>query len=129
MAHYPTHGLSPYHAREQTIAALGGIPPTARQEALAFIDLTREEFAKNPAAYNEFFHALKLYEANLLDLKDTIIRLMLLCSGSPTLLRALNAFLPAGWALNLPMGDVAVELVTPEGRAVYPLPRAVPQPC
>ncbi|RDX54824.1 hypothetical protein OH76DRAFT_1479056 [Lentinus brumalis] len=126
MAHYS--GLSSSSAREGTIAELSTYFPAQRvQEALAFIDLARKEFAKNPAAYNEFFHALELYEENQLDLKDTIIRLMLLCSGSPTLLRALNAFLPTGWGLNVHIDDVAVELITPEGRAVHPLPRAVPQ--
>ncbi|RPD71776.1 hypothetical protein L226DRAFT_615291, partial [Lentinus tigrinus ALCF2SS1-7] len=105
MAHYPTQGLSTYRAREQTVAELSAIFPTRKVElALAFIDLVREAFAKNPAAYNEFFHALKLYESNALDLRDTIIRLMLLCSGSPALLRGLNAFLPAGFRLNVLMG-------------------------
>ena len=63
-----------------------------------------------------------------LDLKDTIIRIMLLCSGSPPLLRELNEFLPDGWRFDVRvMGDVAVEMVTPEERVMFPL--ASSRPC
>ncbi|KAI0711466.1 hypothetical protein C8Q76DRAFT_736738 [Earliella scabrosa] len=62
-----------------------------------------------------------------LDLKDTIIRIMLLCSGSPSLLRELNEFLPDGWRFDVVMGEGAVELVTPEERVMFPL--ASSRPC
>ena len=39
-------------------------PSRKVDHTLHFIDLVREAFARNPAAYNDFFHTLKLYESN-----------------------------------------------------------------
>ena len=66
-------------------------------------------------------------DTSRLDLKDTIIQLVLLCSDSPPLLRALNAFLPAGWRLNVAMGSIMVELAMPDERVLYPIARPIPQ--
>ncbi|KAI0747084.1 hypothetical protein C8Q80DRAFT_1179229 [Daedaleopsis nitida] len=109
-------------ARSEAAAALSKHFPSSQvRHALRFIEVVRKEFSRRPGAYDQFFQALKLYENQTLDLKDTIIRIMLLCCASPLLLREVNSFLPYGWRFEVLMGDVAVGLITPDERILYPL--------
>ncbi|KAH9887252.1 hypothetical protein C8Q73DRAFT_258066 [Cubamyces lactineus] len=110
------------YARASAFAALQEVySPTHVDRALDFIQLVREQLAGRPAAYDQFFKALKLYEEDRVDLVDVLLRLTILCADVPIILLKLNYFLPSGYSFSLSMRKQCVELSTPAGVLIQPL--------
>ncbi|KAI0336666.1 hypothetical protein GY45DRAFT_1376926 [Cubamyces sp. BRFM 1775] len=95
--------------------------PAQVDRALSFIRLVRERLAGRPAAYDQFFKALKLYEEDRVDLVDVLLQLTILCADVPVILVELNYFLPPGYSFSLSMRKRCVELNTPAGVLIQPL--------
>ncbi|KAI0654935.1 hypothetical protein C8Q70DRAFT_1024702 [Cubamyces menziesii] len=95
--------------------------PAQVERALDFIKLVRERLAGRPAAYDQFFKAIKLYEEDRVDLVDVLLQLTILCADAPIILLELNYFLPFGYSFSLSMRKQCVELHTPVGVLIQPL--------
>ncbi|KAI0371330.1 hypothetical protein BV20DRAFT_1051731 [Pilatotrama ljubarskyi] len=108
-------------SRVSAAAALSEVyPQRAVEKALDYVQLVRRQLAGRPAAYDQFFKALKLYEEGRVELVDVLLRLMIMCAEFPKLLQALNYFLPLGYSFNLSMSTRGIELKTPTGTLAQP---------
>ncbi|KAI0674589.1 hypothetical protein C8Q78DRAFT_605428 [Trametes maxima] len=107
------------HGRASAAASLSEIYSRRLiEKALDYLHLVRLQLSGKPMAYDQFFRTLKLYEEDRIELRDALIRLMVMCEECPNVLTGFNDFLPPGYCFGVhtmrqPPGPVSLQ--TPEG--------------
>ncbi|KAI0646582.1 hypothetical protein C8Q79DRAFT_678734 [Trametes meyenii] len=98
----PTDETGWEHGRASAAASLSEIYPRFLiEKALDYLHLVRYQLSGKPLAYDQFFRVLKLYEEDRIELRDALLRLMIMCKEYPVVLLELNYFLPPRYRFNV----------------------------
>jgi histone deacetylase complex regulatory component SIN3 len=88
------------------------------EDALAYLDEVKSEFAGQPHVYNRFLDIMKEFKAQTIDTPGVIDGVLQLFHGRRNLIIGFNVFLPPGYKIELSDTDnnYRVSLKYPEGR-------------
>eukprot|EP00178_Gracilaria_changii_P019033 TRINITY_DN55456_c0_g1_i1.p1 TRINITY_DN55456_c0_g1~~TRINITY_DN55456_c0_g1_i1.p1 ORF type:complete len:1939 (-),score=331.33 TRINITY_DN55456_c0_g1_i1:3234-9050(-) len=81
------------------------------EDALAYLEQVKSQFADCPKVYNHFLDIMKEFKAQTIDTGEVIRRVSTLFQGHSKLILGFNTFLPPGYKIEL-RGDPATGCVT-----------------
>lgn len=81
------------------------------EDALAYLEQVKSQFADCPKVYNNFLDIMKEFKAQTIDTGEVIKRVSTLFQGHSKLILGFNTFLPPGFRIEL-RGDPATGCVT-----------------
>ncbi|CAN8067231.1 unnamed protein product [Agarophyton chilense] len=81
------------------------------EDALAYLEQVKSQFADCPKVYNHFLDIMKEFKAQTIDTGEVIRRVSTLFQGRSKLILGFNTFLPPGYRIEL-RGDPATGCVT-----------------
>ena len=81
-------------------------PPLRVEDALAYLDRIKAAFPSRPDKYNSFLDIMKDFKAQEFGTDETIARVIELFGEERDLILGFDTFLPPGYSIELPEGDV-----------------------